>query len=129
MAWSLWSRHLRHEQEGPRYVYVPTADREKAQLTALRHLVSTFFGGSAERAMAALLDDEPGVDAYLREMRVRVAERLDRLAAGFAAMRADGLPVMETGLAEPSGEVSEVMKTMMRSNARRRADKQRTWAD
>ena len=44
-------------------------------------------------AMAALLDDESGVDAYLSEMRVRVAERLDRLAAGFAAMRAAGLPV------------------------------------
>jgi aspartate aminotransferase len=44
-------------------------------------------------AMAALLDDGPTVDAYLGEMRPRVAERLDRLAAGFAAMRKDGLPV------------------------------------
>ncbi|HVV50175.1 MAG TPA: aminotransferase class I/II-fold pyridoxal phosphate-dependent enzyme [Polyangia bacterium] len=44
-------------------------------------------------AMAALLDDGPAVDAYLGEMRPRVAERLDRLAAGFAAMRRDGLPV------------------------------------
>ena len=43
-------------------------------------------------AMAALLDDGPTVDAYLAEMRPRVAERLDRLAAGFAAMRKDGLP-------------------------------------
>jgi predicted transcriptional regulator len=48
--------HLRHEQDGPRYVYLPTADREKEQRTALRHLVRTFFDGSAERAMAALLD-------------------------------------------------------------------------
>ena len=48
--------HLRHEADGPRYVYLPTADREKAQRTALRHMVRTFFDGSAERAMAALLD-------------------------------------------------------------------------
>jgi aspartate aminotransferase len=44
-------------------------------------------------AMAALLDDGVAVDAYLAEMRSRVAARLDRLAAGFAAMRQDGLPV------------------------------------
>lgn len=44
-------------------------------------------------AMASLLDDGPAVDAYLGEMRARVAERLDRLARGFAAMRAAGLPV------------------------------------
>ncbi|HMF41087.1 MAG TPA: aminotransferase class I/II-fold pyridoxal phosphate-dependent enzyme [Polyangia bacterium] len=44
-------------------------------------------------AMAALLDDEAAVTAYLTEMRARVQQRLDRLAAGFAAMRADGYPV------------------------------------
>jgi aspartate aminotransferase len=44
-------------------------------------------------AMAALLDDAATVDAYLSEMRPRVAARLDRLAAGFAGMRTDGLPV------------------------------------
>ena len=44
-------------------------------------------------AMAALLDDSATVDAYLAEMRPRVAARLDRLAVGFAGMRADGLPV------------------------------------
>jgi len=44
-------------------------------------------------AMAALLDDEPAVTAYLGEMRARVQQRLDRLAAGFAALRADGYPV------------------------------------
>jgi aspartate aminotransferase len=44
-------------------------------------------------AMAALLDDGATVDAYLAEMRPRVAARLDRLAAGFAAMRTGGLPV------------------------------------
>ena len=44
-------------------------------------------------AMAALLDDEAAVSAYTTAMRARVRERLDRLAAGFAAMRADGYPV------------------------------------
>jgi aspartate aminotransferase len=44
-------------------------------------------------AMAALLDDDAAVSAYLGEMRGRVQQRLDRLAAGFAAMRADGFPV------------------------------------
>jgi len=48
--------HLRHESDGPRYVYLPTADREKEQRTVLRHMVRTFFDGSAERAVAALLD-------------------------------------------------------------------------
>jgi len=44
-------------------------------------------------AMAALLDDERAVAAYLAEQRARVRERLDRLAAGFAAMRAAGVAV------------------------------------
>jgi aspartate aminotransferase len=44
-------------------------------------------------AMAALLDDQASVSAYLETMRARVAERLDRLARGFGEMRAAGLPV------------------------------------
>ena len=48
--------HLRHEQDGPRYVYLPTVPRDAAQASALSHLVRTFFGGSAEAAVAALLD-------------------------------------------------------------------------
>ena len=47
---------LRHEAAGPRYVYIPTVPRERARRTALRDLVGTFFGGSTEEAMAALLD-------------------------------------------------------------------------
>ncbi len=50
--------HLRHEQDGPRYVFLPTVPREEARETALRKLVRTFFGGSPEGAMAALLDLE-----------------------------------------------------------------------
>jgi predicted transcriptional regulator len=49
--------HVRHEQDGPRYVYAPTLPRERAKRSALRHLLDTFFDGSAEQAVAALLDD------------------------------------------------------------------------
>jgi len=48
--------HVRHEEDGPRYVFAPRLDKEKAQQSAVRHLVQTFFDGSAEQAMAALLD-------------------------------------------------------------------------
>ena len=49
--------HVRHEQDGPRYVYLPRLDREKARRSALRHVVQTFFEGSTEQAMAALIDE------------------------------------------------------------------------
>lgn len=48
--------HLRHEQDGPRYVYLPTTPREAARESALKHLLRTFFDGSTEAAVAALLD-------------------------------------------------------------------------
>ena len=48
--------HLKHEQDGPRYVYLPTVPRDAAQGAALSHLVRTFFGGSTEAAVAALLE-------------------------------------------------------------------------
>lgn len=48
--------HVRHEQDGPRYVYMPTVGRDSAKRSALRHLVQTFFEGSATQAMSALLD-------------------------------------------------------------------------
>ncbi len=47
---------LRHEQRGPRYVFLPTVPREQARRSALRQLVQTFFDGSTEQAVAALLD-------------------------------------------------------------------------
>ena len=48
--------HLHHEQDGPRYVYMPTVPREKAKESALKNVLRTFFGGSTEAAVAALLD-------------------------------------------------------------------------
>jgi predicted transcriptional regulator len=50
--------HLRHEQDGPRYVYLPTVTRDKARRSAMRHLVRTFFDGSTEDAVAALLQND-----------------------------------------------------------------------
>ena len=73
--------HLRHEQEGPRYVFLPTVPREVARKSALHHLVQTFFDGSAEGAVAALLDlDSEGLDS----------EELDRLARLIDEAREEG---------------------------------------
>ena len=49
--------HVRHEQDGPRYVYVPTVARENAKRSAMRHMLQTFFDGSTAQAISALLDD------------------------------------------------------------------------
>jgi len=51
--------HVRHEQDGPRYVYMATVPRESAKRSALRHLVQTFFEGSTTQAISALLDSSP----------------------------------------------------------------------
>lgn len=47
---------LRHRQEGPRYVYLPTIAAERARRSAMKHVVSTFFQGSPGAAILALLD-------------------------------------------------------------------------
>ena len=49
--------HVRHEQDGPRYVYLPTVGRDNAKRSALHHMLKTFFDGSAEQAISALLDE------------------------------------------------------------------------
>jgi len=59
---------LRHEYDGPRYVYTPTVARDRARRSAFRHLLDTFFGGSARGAMAALLEMEE-MDISARERR------------------------------------------------------------
>jgi BlaI family transcriptional regulator, penicillinase repressor len=53
--------YLRHVQDGARYVYLPTTERDEARRSALAHLLRTFFDGSRENAVAALLDldDQP----------------------------------------------------------------------
>ena len=47
--------YLRHEQDGPRYVYLPTANADRVSKSALRHLVNTFFDNSAGSAVAAMV--------------------------------------------------------------------------
>src|SRR5438094_2657974 len=50
--------HIRHEEEGLKYVYLPAVPRRAARKSALRHLVDTFFDGSAEQVVGALLGGE-----------------------------------------------------------------------
>lgn len=49
---------VRHEQDGARYVYIPTIERKQASRSALRHVLNTFFAGSVTQAIAALLDED-----------------------------------------------------------------------
>jgi len=63
--------HVTHEQDGPRYVYVPTVARDNAKRSALHQVLKTFFEGSTEQAISALLDD---TSARLSDVE------LDRLA-------------------------------------------------
>ena len=62
--------HLRHEQEGQRYVYLPALPRGDAGTSLLAHLVRTFFDGSPSRAMAALIGsrDAAPTDAELERL-------------------------------------------------------------
>lgn len=50
--------HVHHEEQGLRFVYAPAVPRHTARKSALRHLVDTFFDGSAEKTVAALLGGE-----------------------------------------------------------------------
>lgn len=48
--------HVKHVEEGLKYVYVPVVAREKAKKSAVKHVLDTFFSGSPEQIVAALLD-------------------------------------------------------------------------
>ena len=48
--------HVRHKQDGPRYVFFPTVSRDRARQSALKQVVGTFFEDSTEQAVATLLD-------------------------------------------------------------------------
>src|SRR6478672_13347553 len=64
--------HIRHHEDGPRYVFAPTVARDTARRSAVSHLLKTFFDGSVEQAMSALLDAS--------DRKLSSAE-VDRLAA------------------------------------------------
>jgi BlaI family penicillinase repressor len=48
--------HIKHQEEGLKYVYAPVVARDKAKRSAVKHVMETFFNGSAEQIVAALLD-------------------------------------------------------------------------
>jgi predicted transcriptional regulator len=73
--------HVRHEQDGSRYVYLPTVARDAAKRSAMRHLLNTFFEGSTTQAIAALLDEDSS--------RLSSAD-WDRLAAAINRARREG---------------------------------------
>jgi BlaI family transcriptional regulator, penicillinase repressor len=52
--------HLKHREDGPRYVFMPTEPRAKASRSALKRVVQTFFDGSLSNAVAALVDGDGG---------------------------------------------------------------------
>jgi predicted transcriptional regulator len=65
---------LSHEQDGPRYVYLPAVPAERARRTALRQVVDTFFGGSVEQAVLALVKMPEGElpDERLADLAERI---------------------------------------------------------
>ena len=73
--------HVKHQAEGLKYVYVPSIGRDKAKRTAVKHLMETFFNGSPEHVMAALLDVSS---------RQLSSEELDRMAQLIESARKEG---------------------------------------
>ena len=72
--------HVRHEEEGLRYVYLPAVPRRAARRSALRSLVHTFFDGSAEQVVAALLGGE-GARLSKEELE-RIADLVEQARKG-----------------------------------------------
>ena len=73
--------HVRHEDDGVRFVYSPAVARHAARKSALKHVIDTFFDGSPEKAMAALLGGEASKLS---------AEQLERIADMIAQARKEG---------------------------------------
>ena len=73
--------HVRHEAQGLRFVYLPAVPRHAARRSALRHLIETFFDGSAEKVVGAVLGGEGA----------RISEdELERIATMVAKARKEG---------------------------------------
>lgn len=73
--------HIKHQEEGLRYVYVPTLAPDRARRSALRHMVDTFFNGSVEQVVAALVDRSAGSVSD---------EELERMSAMIEKARQEG---------------------------------------
>ncbi len=68
--------HVKHQMDGLKYVYVPIITREKAKRSAVKHLLTTFFGDSPEQIVAALLDVSS--KRLSREELDRMAEMIEK---------------------------------------------------
>src|SRR5512141_722702 len=67
---------LKHLEEGLKYVYVPVVAREKAKRSAVKHVMDTFFAGSPEQIVAALLD--VSAEKLTREELDRMSELIEK---------------------------------------------------
>ncbi|MGD0128709.1 MAG: BlaI/MecI/CopY family transcriptional regulator [Terriglobia bacterium] len=74
--------HIRHAAKDLRYVYFPTASRQRARRAALRHLVKTFFDGSAAQAVATMLD--PSTAHVSDDELQRISELIAKARKGGA---------------------------------------------
>ena len=73
--------HIKHEVDGPKYVFIPTVPRDKAKRSAVKHLLDTFFKDSPDQVVAALLDVSSS----------RLTDKdLDRMAAMIEKAKKDG---------------------------------------
>jgi predicted transcriptional regulator len=68
--------HIRHQEEGLKYVYLPTVNRDRAKKSAVKHLLDTFFNNSPEQIVAALLDVSS--TQLTREELDRMSELIDK---------------------------------------------------
>ncbi|MBK5259748.1 MAG: BlaI/MecI/CopY family transcriptional regulator [Thermoanaerobaculia bacterium] len=73
--------HVRHQLDGVRYVYIPTMNRERAGVSALDHLLNTFFEGSAASVVATLIE---------RSKERMTDDELDRLSDIIRQARKEG---------------------------------------
>ena len=74
--------HVRHEEQGRRFVYSPAVPRRTARKSALRHVVDTFFDGSVEKVVAALLGGEAA--RVSRDDLDKIVDLVDRARKGNA---------------------------------------------
>ena len=73
--------HLRHQHDGTRYVYTPTQNRDKARISALEQVLTTFFDGSTASVVATLLE---------RSKDKMTADELNRLSMMIDEARREG---------------------------------------
>ena len=68
--------HVRHQAEGLKYIYVPSVNRDKAKRSAVKHVLDTFFSGSPDQVVAALLD--VSTRRLTRQELDRMAEMIEK---------------------------------------------------